>query len=315
MMLSSIIASHAANKQLVAYLANRFTYLAKEEWQDRILQRRVLLNGMPCEPDVVVKTGDRVTYYLPDMGEPEADVNYRTVYEDEWIVAIDKPGNLLVHRAGRSITRNLVFLLRHASGNHSYSSIHAVSRLDRETSGLVLFAKNADCLRVLHRAFAAKTVEKEYVVIVHNALTKQTLTIDMPIGPAPASAVSYKFATDSVHGKAASTVITNVDCAGSFSLVLARPLTGRTHQIRVHCAAIGNPVVGDKLYGLSESDYCAWRSDPQGHAQMLEFPRQALHCRRLSFAHPATGEALSIEAPIPEDMSGLIKKLGLTLKI
>jgi RluA family pseudouridine synthase len=269
---------------------------------------------MPCEPDAVVKTGDLVSYNLPDLAEPEADVNYRIVYEDEWIVAINKPGNLLVHRAGRSITRNLVFLLRHTSGNPSYLSIHAVSRLDRETSGLVLFAKNADCLRGLHRAFAAKAVEKEYVAVVHNALTKQTLTVDLPIGSDSASAVSYKFATDSAHGKAASTVIENVSCAGSFSLVRAKPLTGRTHQIRVHCAAIGNPVVGDKLYGLSESDYLAWRSDPQGHAHLLEFPRQALHCRRLAFAHPATRETLSLEAPLPDDMAGLIKKLGLTLK-
>src|SRR5271157_3746083 len=156
MMLSSSVAAHSAKLPLVEYLAGRFTYLTKEEWQERILDQRVLVNNNPSAPDAVVGTGDRITYMLPELVEPEADTNYATVYEDEWIVAINKPGNLLVHRAGISITRNLVFLLRHASGNPAYSSIHSVSRLDRETSGLVLFAKSADSLRSLHRAFAAK---------------------------------------------------------------------------------------------------------------------------------------------------------------
>ncbi len=313
MMLSSRVAAGPAKLPLVEYLAGRFTYLTKEEWRARILDQRVFVNQNPSAPEAVVGTGDRISYMLQELSEPEADTNYATLYEDDWIVAINKPGNLLVHRAGVSITRNLVYLLRHASGNPAYSSIHSVSRLDRETSGLVLFAKSADSLRTLHRAFAAKAVEKEYVAVVHNAPAEQIMSVNLPIGPAVASAVHYKFAVDSAHGKAASTVIEKVSCAGNFSLVRARPLTGRTHQIRIHLAAIGNPVVGDKLYGMPESDYLAWRSNPKGHVHLLEFPRQALHCRRLVFAHPATGKTLSLEAPLPEDMLGLIRRLGLTL--
>jgi 23S rRNA pseudouridine1911/1915/1917 synthase len=219
-----------------------------------------------------------------------------------------------VHKAGKSITKNLVFLLRHASGNPDYAQIHSASRLDRETSGLVLFAKTMECLRTLHRGFAAGTVDKEYVAVVHGVIPEGLTTVNKPIGSAGCAEITYKFAIDNVAGKSALTTLETVDTAGEYSLVRARPLTGRTHQIRVHCAALGHPIVGDKLYGLNEEDYIAWRSEPKDHAHLLEFPRQALHCRRLAFSHPVTGEPMSLDATIPDDLSRLLAETNLTLK-
>jgi RluA family pseudouridine synthase len=272
-----------------------------------------LVNLQPSTPETILVSGDVVSYNLPSFEEPDADTNYKVAYEDEWLLAIEKPGNLLVHKAGRSITKNLVFLLRHASGNPAYAQVHSASRLDRETSGLVLFAKTMECLRSLHRSFAAGTVDKEYVAVVHGRLSERLITLNKPIASAGCAEITYKFAIDERTGKSAITKFETIDTAGDFSLVRARPLTGRTHQIRVHCAALGNPIVGDKLYGMDQASYIAWRSDPKMHAHLLEFPRQALHCRRLAFLHPVTGEPMALEAAIPNDLVMLIAKLDLTL--
>jgi RluA family pseudouridine synthase len=309
MIVSSRITKGHKALPLVEYLSNRFTYLSREQWRDRILSHSVLVNQVPSAAEAVLRPGDIVSYLMPDFPEPDADTRYGIAYEDEWILAVNKPGNLLVHKAGKSITRNLVFLLRHASGNPRWAAVHAVSRLDRETSGLVLFAKDMETLRKLHRDFAARAVAKEYVAIVHHAPDKPLCAVDLPIGRDTASQISYKFCVDPEKGKNACTVIEWVSGNGGYSLVLARPATGRTHQIRIHCAAIGIPVVGDKLYGLSEEAYLVWRNDPQ--SRELEFPRQALHCLRLTFDHPATKKKISLESPIPPDMAALAEKLGL----
>jgi RluA family pseudouridine synthase len=297
----------------VDYLSNRFTYFSRDQWKDRILGHSVLVNQTGATVDVVLRPGDMVSYVVPDFPEPDADTRYNVAYEDEWILGVNKPGNLLVHKAGKSITKNLVFLLRHMSGNPLWATVHAVSRLDRETSGLVLFAKDMECLRKLQRDFAGGAVAKEYLAIVHNAPKEPWCTVNLPIGPSTASAISYKFGINSEKGKSACTHMHLACSKGGYSLVLARPTTGRTHQIRIHCAAIGVPIVGDKLYGMSEAAYLSWRNDPHGMENMLEFPRQALHCMRLTFDHPATKKKISLESPIPQDMAALMGKLGLTL--
>ena len=314
MMLTSHITQKYASSSLVEYLSKRFTYLGPEQWRERIIERQVLVNEKPADPDICLVIGDIVSYQFPDLIEPDADTNYSIVYEDEWILAVNKSGNLLVHKAGRSITKNLAFLLRHASGNPLYASAHAVSRLDRETSGIVLFSKDLLCLKKLHRDFAAKTVTKEYLAVVHNAPKEKNCTVNLPIGQDTVSAVTYKFCIDQKTGKEATTHIETLSICESHALVRAMPVTGRTHQVRIHLAAIGCPVVGDKLYGLVESDYLAWRNDPEGHASLLEFPRQALHCRRLGIVHPVTKQEMNLEAPVPEDMAGLMEELRLKVE-
>jgi RluA family pseudouridine synthase len=311
MKLTSCITQKYASSSLVEYLSRRFTYLDQEQWRERISGKRVLVNDKPEQPDARLAVGDIVSYDFPDLPEPAADTNYSILYEDEWIFAVNKPGNLLVHKNGKNITKNLVFLLRHASNNPAYASAHSVSRLDRETSGIVLFSKDLDCLKKLHKEFAAKTVVKEYLAVVHNTPQDKSLEVIMPIGQDKASSISYKFCVDKMTGKEAVTRIETLSVSESHTLVRAMPVTGRTHQIRIHLAAIGCPVVGDKLYGMTESDYLAWRTDPESHSSMLEFPRQALHCRKLGFVHPATRQEMSLEAPVPEDMLGLIVKLHL----
>jgi len=311
MKLSSRVYQTDHHALLIDFLNSKFTYLSRNEWLARIADHRILVNENQALPESILRNGDIVSYEVEDFPEPDADLHYSVVYEDDWLVGVNKPGNLLVHKAGGSITRNLVFLLRHSSKNPSYEGIHSVNRLDRETSGVVLFSKDPGCLRQLHRDFASGKVEKHYTAIVHGIPKEGLVQLEMPIGQDYASAVHYKFTVDRETGKSACTIAETICSGRSHALLSVRPLTGRTHQIRVHLAAIGCPIVGDKLYGMPEDAYLAWRSDPSKFALSLEFKRQALHCGSLKFTHPRTGQTLTIDAPLPPDMHNLMTELGL----
>jgi RluA family pseudouridine synthase len=311
MRLSSRIYQASRHKTLIDFLSDRFSYLTKEQWHERIVDHRILINDNPAEPDTCLKKDDFVSYEIEDIPEPEADLSYDIVYEDNWIAGVNKPGNLLVHKAGASITRNLVYLLRHSSNNPAWAGINSVNRLDRETSGIVLFSKDPDCMRRLHKDFASGKVDKQYVAIVHNGPPEKTMSLEMPIGPDEHSSVKYKFCVDAKNGKSAATLIETISSVPDYTLLAIHPLSGRTHQIRVHLAAIGCPIVGDKLYGMSEEKYLEWRSDPARFTSTLEFSRQALHCGDLSFVHPHTGAPTKIHAPLPADFLKLMELLNL----
>jgi RluA family pseudouridine synthase len=293
---------------LVDYLAGRFTYHSAEEWRGRIAAGSVAHNGRTAQAHDTVAAGDAIAYDAGEFDEPPADLSYRIRYEDEWLLGIDKPGNLLVHRAGRSFRNNLIYQLRSVHVP-PYPAAHAVHRLDRDTSGVVLVAKDAATRTMLGRAFAEGRVAKVYGALVAGT-AEAGREIDLPIGKKEGSAISYKYAvTDS--GKPSKTVIISSQPVGTrHSLVMVRLLTGRTHQIRVHLAAIGAPVVGDKLYGLSEADYLAWRDNPAAMKQNLAFHRHALHCCSLTFEHPHTKKECCVSVELPEDMKELIERLS-----
>jgi 23S rRNA pseudouridine1911/1915/1917 synthase len=313
MMLSSRVPPDFDGRPVAEFLAKRFTYLSAEQWQDRIREGRILVNDGPADSALILSKNDAVTYHVEKFDEPKADFNYSIVFEDEWIMCVNKPGNLLVHKAGRSVTANLVYLLRHESGNPAYRYINSVSRLDRETSGLVLFSKDAACLRLMHRDFATHNLTKEYYAVVSHPPKEQSFTIDLPIGQDSGSSIHYKFRVDPLHGKPARTDFIVLDSCGDFALIEAVPVTGRTHQIRIHCLAAGCPVVGDKLYGMSEQEYLKWRESPEHYSGNLLFHRQALHCSRLTFTHPMLKTPLTVSAAIPRDMADLM--IALKLKI
>lgn len=309
MIFSSAVPSSFRNGiALVDYLAGRFTYHGRDEWSARITEGKVVCNGRVANADDTVAAGDTVTYDPGAFEEPAADLSYRVIFEDEWLLGIDKPGNLLVHRAGRSFRNNLIYQLRYVHVP-PYPASHAVHRLDRETSGVVCVAKNAAIKASLGREFAAGRVAKLYCAVVRG--TPGVREIDFPIGKAADSAISYKHGVVQ-GGKAARTKIVACRTIGNkYSLVTIQPLTGRTHQIRVHLAAIGTPLVGDRLYGLSEEAYLARRSDPSEAQAGMMFHRHALHCTSLAFVHPVTSKECRIEAEMPSDMKELIRRVSM----
>lgn len=291
---------------LVDYLAGRFTYTTREGWHACIAAGKITRNGSLARAFESVAAGDVVSYDAGEFEEPAADLAYRIIYEDQWVLGIDKPGNLLVHRAGKSFRHNLIYQLRYVH-TPPYAASHTVHRLDRDTSGVVLIAKNTAARAVFGREFAAGKVRKRYLAVVRGAPDVQE--IGFSIGKSAHSGISYKHGVDPDGKTAITRIIASQRVGSAHALLTVQPLTGRTHQIRIHLAAIGALIVGDRLYGLPEADYLKWRDDPAHFPQAFPFRRHALHCASLAFTHPYTDKECLIEADMPQDMRDLIEWL------
>jgi RluA family pseudouridine synthase len=293
---------------LAEYLSARFTYHTHDEWVSAIGEGQVTLNNARIDPGAVASAGDTISYDPGEFEEPSADLNYRIIYEDEWLLGVDKPGNLLVHRAGKSVTHNLMYQLRSVHVP-PWPAAHSVHRLDRETSGVILVAKGAEIVAAMTRERAFSTAfTKIYYAIARGR--PPVGEISLPLGKPEHSAIPYKFGIIPGGKPAMTRIIDSQPLGLRHSLLTLQPVTGRTHQIRVHLEAIGAPVVGDKLYGRSEEEYLQWRVNPLSIGNRLEFPRHALHCASMTFMHPFLKKECRIEAPMPEDMKGLIASLS-----
>jgi RluA family pseudouridine synthase len=293
---------------LSEYLASRFTYHSKEDWERKILEGRLRVNGEVAGSDSTISAGSTIDYNAEEFEEPPANLDYAIIYEDQWFLGVNKPGNLLVHRAGSSFRNNLIYQIRYVN-KPSFPEAHTAHRLDRDTSGVVIVAKESQARAAIGKAFSESAVRKEYAAIVHGIPPETLVKIDMPIGKSVSSSISYKFDVNS-EGKPAVTLIKKVMPIGSScSLLTLQPLTGRTHQIRIHLSYSGYPIVGDKLYGMEESKYLQWRDNPCDTDTGLLFYRHALHCKEIEFLHPFLQKKIKIGADIPEDMKLLIEKL------
>lgn len=309
MIISSRVPQTYNGFPLLNYLAQRFTYLSKEQWHKRITAGRVLRNDSPSGIDTIVETDDIVAYDMPEFAEPPADLRYSIVYEDDWLLGIDKPGNLLVHHRGKSFKSNLIYQIRYLH-DPSFENAGIVNRLDRETSGVVIAAKNREALVAMNRILAGRKVEKEYRAIVEGVPEPESGTIDMPIGRVSNAKVRYRYGINGEKAKNAVTRYETLQRIGAgYSLLRLVPETGRTHQLRVHLAAIGHVIAGDKLYGMSDDECIEWRRNPDSFKGRLVFHRQALHCFRMSFTHPYTGKDCTISAPLPGDMQKFIQEM------
>ena len=302
MIISSRVPPQYAGITLIDYLATRFTYLEKEQWDRRILEGRIKCNDKNARSDTPVAAGDIISYDMPAFTEPPADMSYTIIYEDNWLLGINKPGNLLVHHKGKSFRSNLIYHLRNVH-DPAYPQAGVINRLDRETSGLVLIARDRETLRIMNRVVADRELEKEYHAIVHGIVDPPSGQINRAIGRVIDSKIRYKYGVDGEKAKDAFTRYETVITVGNeYTLVRLLPETGRTHQLRVHMASLGHVIVGDKLYGLSEDDFIDWRRNPAAWLGRLPFPRQALHCSSVRFIHPHTKKPCIIAAPLPEDI-------------
>lgn len=237
-----------------------------------------------------LKTGDELLVVLSseepsDLIEPMAG-KIDVIFEDEYLLVVNKPPGIasLPAKAKSSKTMaNLVknYLIEH----HENSSIHLVTRLDRDTSGLMVFAKTSYAHSLLDQILHTDDFQKFYLAMIYGQLTPLTGLIDLPIGIDPAA--FYLRAIDHQKGKASQTIYQTKAVYPGGSLVELKLLTGRTHQIRVHLSAVGHPIIGDEMYSK--------KTDPR-------IKRQALHCFNLRIIHPVTKELLNLKAPLPEDM-------------
>lgn len=215
------------------------------------------------------------------------------LFEDEWLMVVDKPTGMPVHPSRGHATGTLVnALVGHGAAGGEEFRPGVVHRLDKDTTGLLVVAKSTEVHRRLTAMMRRREVDRRYLALVHGTFTVESGTIEAPIGRDPVRRKSM-----SVGGMAARDAVTHFEVLerlGHYTLVEARLETGRTHQIRVHFLAIGHPVAGDPIYA---------RRDPLGVG------RQFLHSHRLVFAHPISGEEISVASPLPEDLAGIIERL------
>jgi 23S rRNA pseudouridine1911/1915/1917 synthase len=288
------------------FLADQLPELSRSAAQRLIDAGRATVNGELVKASHRLGKGDLVVALLPREESPEPlpeAIPLQIAYEDQALLVVDKPAGMVVHPAAGVTGGTLVnALLAYCpdladSGDRRPGIVH---RLDRDTSGLILVAKNEKVRRALQRQFKEREVRKAYLALLDGHLQPAWGRIEGPLGRHPhhrqrmavlpggrEAVTEYHVLEQFAHQVG--------PAAGDYTLVEAQPLTGRTHQIRVHFASIDHPVVGDGVYGR--------------HRCRLPLTRHFLHAWRLGFKHPVTGEQVQLEAPLPDDLGAILDLL------
>jgi 23S rRNA pseudouridine1911/1915/1917 synthase len=301
-------------ERLDVFLTREIGHFSRAFFQRLIEEDKVLVNERPQKASYLVAPGDRIEVLIPPPKKydvlPE-DIPLDIVYEDAHLIVINKPPGLVVHPAVGHFTGTLVnallFHCRDLSGIGGELRPGIVHRLDKDTSGLLVAAKDDFTHRKLSEQFSNRTIEREYWALVWGVPSPRSGRIETQIGRSPTN--RKKMAVVEEGGKLAVTTYETQERLFLLSLVKLKLGTGRTHQIRVHMAHIGHPVFGDSPYGGRNRRLgaltAAERKIAARYLEML--PRQALHARTLGFEHPHTHKHLRFESDLPEDMTALLE--------
>lgn len=248
------------------------------KWQDKIF-----VNGIPQHTDYPVKTGDVITVHLdePVPEYPAEDTPVMILYEDNHILAVDKPAGLLIHPSRCRLTGTLANrVLGYYRRTNQSCAFHPITRLDRDTFGIVLLAKNSH----IHSLLQTSPMDKTYHALVYGGPEQDNGTIDAPIARKPLPSL-LRYVNQ--VGKPSLTEFAVLERFGAHTKLALRPITGRTHQLRVHCAHRGYPILGDPQYGSEES---------AAYSARHGLEHQLLCAKRLEFMHPITGEPMCLES-------------------
>jgi 23S rRNA pseudouridine1911/1915/1917 synthase len=235
-----------------------------------------------------------------------ANIVPQVIFEDEDLLVVDKPGGMVCHSAQRPEHASLAEWLR----EYGVPTPRMINRLDRETSGLVVVAKNERAAKTPGKAVLRREIEKEYVAICQGEFAEESGVIDQPIGVSQTSVVYTKRVVDGAAGQPSLTRFVVEKRLHDFTVVRLMPRTGRAHQLRVHMAWLGHPIVGDKVYGPDETLYLQF-IEHGVTSEMLEkllLPRHALHAERVAFLHPGTQQSCTFQAHLPDDMKAFIEE-------
>jgi len=295
------VSANDARLRLDQFLAKELPEYSRSRLQQLIRSGFVRLNKQTTRPRQIVRGGDKIHLIEPPLEKIEMrpePIPLDVLFEDDDLIVINKPADLTVHPGAGQREHTLVnALLSHCttlSGIGGKERPGIVHRLDKETSGCLVVAKNDIAHRELSKQFAARTVEKIYLALVAGKLRKPTGVIEENIGRHPVQ--RKRMSVSSKRGRAAKTEYRVIRSSDQASLVECRLHSGRTHQIRVHLHHLGHPVLGDKIYAPRFAK---------------NFHRQMLHAWKLGFRHPCTGEWRSFEASLPADFNEAIRAAGL----
>ncbi len=283
------------------YLAEKNADLSRSYIQKLLKNQEVSVNGIPVKANYKVQQENKILLIVPELTEPDIlpeDIPLDILYEDEDLMVVNKPKGMVVHPSAGHLSGTLVNAILyhcqgHLSGINGVMRPGIVHRIDMDTTGAILVCKNDFAHKDLAEQLKEHTIKRRYRAIVSGNLKEDTGRIEGPIGRHPIDrkkmAINYK------NGKDAVTHYQVLERFGNATYVECRLETGRTHQIRVHMASKGHPLLGDQVYGSARNPY---------HLQ-----GQALHAMILGFVHPRTGEYMEFEAPLPEYFVKLLEKL------
>ena len=269
--------------------------------QKLVKEGRVLVQGKPVRANYKVASGESITVEIPDVEEPDIqpeDIPLSILYEDEDLLVVDKPKGMVVHPSAGHYSGTLVnALMYHCAGE--LSGINGVlrpgivHRIDMDTTGSLVVCKNDFAHNCLAEQLKAHSITRKYRAIVHGGFKEEEGTVNAPIGRHPID--RKKMSVNHKNGKHAVTHYRVLERLGKFTYIECQLETGRTHQIRVHMADIGHPLLGDGMYGPSGGTY--------------KLQGQTLHAQVLGFVHPRTHKYMEFEAPLPEYFEGMLNKL------
>ncbi|OKH27427.1 pseudouridine synthase [Chroogloeocystis siderophila 5.2 s.c.1] len=290
--------------RLDRYLAQALPDLSRSRIQNLIEQGQVQLNDQVCtSKKITVKLGDRITVEIPDAQpldlQPE-DIPLDILYEDDSLLIINKPAGLVVHpapgHAGGTLVNALLAHCPNLPGIGGVQRPGIVHRLDKDTTGAIAIAKTDFAQQHLQAQLKAKTARREYLGVVYGVPKSESGTVDFPIGRHPVDRKKMAVVSVEKGGRSAVTHWQTLERLGNYTLMHFQLETGRTHQIRVHCAALGHPIVGDPVYS-------------SGHSVGVNLPGQALHAWKLKLQHPMSGEFIEAIAPLPASFTTLLQVL------
>lgn len=288
------VPSEASGLRLDRFLAGLPAIGSRAAAESLVGRGSVRVDGAPAEKSTKLAGGEEIEFEPPQDASPlePEDVGLRIAYEDEHLLLVDKPAGVVAHPSAGHATGTLVHgVLAHGAAGGDAERPGIVHRLDRDTSGLLVVARSAEAHERLKHLVQKRRLEREYLTLVRGRPRSRAGRIEAPIGRDRRDPTRHSLDTD--RPREAVTHFALVELIDQHALLRVRLETGRTHQIRVHLAAIGLPVVGDPVYGVP---------DPA-------LGRQFLHATRLAFAHPFTGERVEAESPLPPDLSAYLEEL------
>jgi 23S rRNA pseudouridine1911/1915/1917 synthase len=299
-----IVDEEMQGERLDSLIADHFDYLSRSLVKSLIAEKKILVGDKACKASYRVKEGEEISIEVPAPHKVEIkaqNIPLEIEYEDEDLAVINKSKGMVVHPAhgnwDNTLVNALMYHIKDLSGINGELRPGIVHRLDKDTSGLMLVAKNDRAHRCLAQQIKEHSINREYLALVHGIISENLGTIDLPIGRSRSDRKKMAVIAD---GRPALSQYQVVERYNNYCLLRVKLLTGRTHQIRVHFAYIKHPVVGDPLYGPGKKHF--------------GLDSQALHAFLLGFKHPATDEYVEFKTPLPEYMEDILADLRFRTK-